>query len=203
MEPVFLGGHPAIDFLNTTFSPQGITTEVIGDGGSFLRWMVEARLLDASNAASIRRRYTGTTLDAIAADARKLRAWVAGWVDCWSRRPLDAYGTELRRLNALLARGHSYGEVVQAEDSMKLVQREHMSDAGELLALIAAQIALLIAHEDAHLIRRCAGSSCTLRFLDRTKAHRRVFCSAAACGNRAKVAAFRNRQRGNGRQEPK
>jgi predicted RNA-binding Zn ribbon-like protein len=79
---------------------------------------------------------------------------------------------------------------------VKIFQREHMLDAEELLALIAGQIALLIVHEDSQLVRRCAGASCTLRFLDRTKAHRRVFCSAAACGNRAKVAAFRNRQRG-------
>lgn len=196
MEPVFLGSHPAIDFLNTTFSPQGITTEVIGDGESLLRWMVEATLLDAPTAVSIRRRYSGTTLNAIAADARKLRGWVTGWIDRWSRRPLDTYDTELRRLNAVLERSHSYCEVVQTEDGVKIVQREHMLDAEELLALIAVQIALLISHEDPQLVRHCAGASCTLRFLDRTKAHRRVFCSAAACGNRAKVAAFRNRQRG-------
>ena len=196
MEPVFLGGHPAIDFLNTTFSPQGITTEVIGDGESFLRWMVKATLLDAPTAASIRRRYSGTTLDAVAADARKLRAWVAGWIDRWSRRPRDTHDAELRRLNALLEHSHSYREVVQTEDGLKIVQREHMLDAEELLALIAGQIALLISQEDPQLVRRCAGASCTLRFLDRTKAHRRLFCSAAACGNRAKVAAFRNRQRG-------
>ena len=196
MEPVFLGGHPAIDFLNTTFSPQGLTIEVIGDGESFLRWMVEATLLDAATAASLRRRYSSTMLDAIAADARKLRAWVAGWIDRWSRRPLDTYATEFRRLNALLERSHSYFEVVQAGDGVKIVQREHMLDAEELLALIAAQVAMLITHEDLQLVRRCAGASCTLRFLDRTKAHRRMFCSATACGNRAKVAAFRNRQRG-------
>ena len=196
MEPVFLGGHPAIDFLNTSFSPQGVTIEVIGDGESLLRWMVEATLLDAPTAASIRRRYSGTTLDAIAADARKLRAWVAGWIDRWSPRSLDTYATEFRRLNVLLERSHSYFEVVQAEDSVRIVQREHMLDAEELLALVAAQVALLITQEDLQLVRRCAGASCTLRFLDRTKAHRRMFCSAAACGNRAKVAAFRNRQRG-------
>lgn len=196
MEPVFLGSHPAIDFLNTTFSPQGIAIEVIGDGESFLRWMVEAGLLDAPTAVLIRRRYSDTALDSIAADARKLRAWTTDWVDRWSRRPLDSYDTELRRLNALLKHSHSYCEVVHAEDGVKIVQREHMLDAQELLALIAVQIALLISHEDSQLVRRCAGASCTLRFLDRTKAHRRVFCSAAACGNRAKVAAFRNRQRG-------
>jgi predicted RNA-binding Zn ribbon-like protein len=196
MQPVFLGGHPAIDFLNTTFSPQGITTEVIGDGESLLHWMVGARLLEAPTAASIRRRYSCTTLDAIATDARKLRDWVAGWIDRWSHRPWDTYDTELRRLNALLKRSRSYCEVVQAEDGVKIFQREHMLNAEELLALIGGQIALLISREDPQLVRGCAGPSCTLRFLDRTKAHRRVFCSAAVCGNRAKVAAFRNRQRG-------
>ncbi len=196
MESVFLGGHPAIDFLNTTFSPQGVTVEVIGDGESFLRWMVEARLLDSATAASIRRRYKATTLDAVAADARKLRGWAAGWIDRWSRRPRDTYASEFRRLNALLERSHSYRELAQTEDGVKIVQREHMLEAAELLALVGEQIALLIAHEDSQLIKRCAGAACTLRFLDRTKAHRRVFCSAAGCGNRAKVAAFRNRQRG-------
>jgi predicted RNA-binding Zn ribbon-like protein len=195
MEPVFLGGHPAIDFLNTSFSPQAITVEVLGNGESLLRWMVAAELLNSAAAASIRRRYSGATLDAVAADARKLRTWVGGWIDRWSRRPQDSYAAEIRRLNALLERSHSYREIVQTEDGAKIVQREHMLDAGELLALIAAQIALLIAHEDSQLVRRCAGDACTLRFLDRTKAHRRMFCSAAACGNRAKVTAFRNRQR--------
>jgi predicted RNA-binding Zn ribbon-like protein len=52
-----------------------------------------------------------------------------------------------------------------------------------------------VARENASLVKQCAGPGCTLWFLDRTKAHARRFCSAAACGNRAKVAAFRERQR--------
>jgi predicted RNA-binding Zn ribbon-like protein len=46
------------------------------------------------------------------------------------------------------------------------------------------------------LVKRRTGPGCTLWFVDRTKSHGRVFCSATACGNRAKVAAFRDRQRG-------
>jgi hypothetical protein len=195
MQPLFLGSHPAMDFLNTTFNPQGISQEVIGDGPSFLHWMVEAKLLDAPTATSLRRRYNSATLDTVAEEARKLRAWATVWIDRWSRRPQDNFDTELRRLNLLLGRSHSYHEAVQAEDGVQLVKHEHMLDAAELLALVAEQIALLIAHEDPRLIRSCAGAACTLRFLDTTKAHRRLFCSAAACGNRAKVAAFRSRQR--------
>jgi predicted RNA-binding Zn ribbon-like protein len=61
-----------------------------------------------------------------------------------------------------------------------------------------AQIASLVATEPPALVKRCAGPGCILWFVDRTKAHRRVFCSATVCGNRAKVAAFRERQRGTG-----
>jgi predicted RNA-binding Zn ribbon-like protein len=193
MRPVGIGGHPAIDFVNTTFRPQDVVVELIGDGESFLGWMVEAGLLDTATAASIRRRYSSATLDAVAADARKLRAWVAGWIDRWTRQPRDAYTAELRRLNAVLAHGHAYSEVVHAADGVQIVQREHMAEPEALLAIVATQIALLFAHEDSRLVKHCAGVSCTLRFLDRTKAHRRVFCSATACGNRARVAAFRAR----------
>jgi predicted RNA-binding Zn ribbon-like protein len=58
------------------------------------------------------------------------------------------------------------------------------------------QIAALITKEQPSLVKDCAGSTCTLWFLDQSKAHRRLFCSPSACGNRAKVAAFRDRQRG-------
>jgi predicted RNA-binding Zn ribbon-like protein len=65
----------------------------------------------------------------------------------------------------------------------------------DLLALVTQQVAQLLGMEDPTLIKRCAGAGCVLWFVDRTKAHRRVFCSTTACGNRAKVAAFRERQR--------
>ena len=64
-----------------------------------------------------------------------------------------------------------------------------------ILALIASHVATLITHESPDLLKTCTGPDCTLWFIDRTKAHRRMFCSAAGCGNRAKVAAFRERQR--------
>jgi predicted RNA-binding Zn ribbon-like protein len=85
--------------------------------------------------------------------------------------------------------------LVAAKPGWKLVEHTRIDGASALLALPAAQIAALIADETAELVKRCAGADCVLWFVDRTKAHKRVFCSATACGNRAKVAAFRDRQR--------
>jgi predicted RNA-binding Zn ribbon-like protein len=38
------------------------------------------------------------------------------------------------------------------------------------------------------LVRKCEGTTCTLWFLDVSKAHARRWCSMAVCGNRAKAA---------------
>jgi predicted RNA-binding Zn ribbon-like protein len=96
----------------------------------------------------------------------------------------------------LLARARRYPELVNTTGGYQIAERWRIDSAEELIAVVAAQIASLIATEPPALVKRCAGPGCTLWFIDRTKAHSRVFCSATVCGNRAKVAAFRERQRG-------
>jgi predicted RNA-binding Zn ribbon-like protein len=194
-KPLFLGGHPALDFLNTTFTPPGAVVDVIGSGDAFVAWLVEAGHLDAASAAKLKRRESAKTLEAVATEARKTRDWAAGWIARWRAAPSGDYESERRRLNSLLARAQNYREIVPTEEGWTLAERTHLGAAAELIALIDAPIARLVTNESPDLIRRCAGTECSLWFLDRTKAHRRVFCSAAACGNRAKVAAFRERQR--------
>ena len=63
MNPLFLGNHPAIDFLNTEFSPDGKTVETIGDGRAFLDWLVGAGLLEETVAAKFLRRFGVKALD--------------------------------------------------------------------------------------------------------------------------------------------
>jgi predicted RNA-binding Zn ribbon-like protein len=195
MKPLFLGGHPALDFLNTTLSPRGEAIELIGDGASFVAWLVSAGLLEATSAARMTRRFGSGPLDSAAAEARKLREWAADWISRWRDAPKGDYRSELRRLNGLLERGKYHPQLVPTKDGMQLIERASIDSAEELIALVAKPVALLIATEHPALVKRCAGAECTLWFLDRTKAHSRLFCSAAACGNRAKVAAFRERQR--------
>ena len=61
------------------------------------------------------------------------------------------------------------------------------------LAPVAEAVATLLAEGNFDLVRPCEGGDCVLWFYDRTKSHRRRWCSATGCGNRAKVAAFRAR----------
>lgn len=196
MEPLYLGGHPAIDFLNTAMTPDGEAVETIPDGRAYLEWLKGAGLLDEPEATRIARRIGAKGLDTAAAEARKVREWARDWLERWRARPAADYGEEIAALNKLLAREHSSHEIVAGKQGFVLVERPQLETASALISLVAMQFAAVLTTEDPTLIRNCAGSGCTLTFIDRTKAHRRMFCSAAACGNRAKVAAFRSRQRG-------
>lgn len=198
MEPLFLGSHPAMDFLNTTFSPEGTVVETIGDGQSFLEWLVAAGLLPQAAASRVRRRSGTEALNAAAEEARAIRAWASAWISRWSHTPHADYDPDLRRLNEML-HGRRYHKEVLPGSHWRLTEHYDIEGADDLLGLVATQLALLVTSEDPKLIRRCAGSGCTLWFLDRTKGHRRLFCSASACGNRAKVAAFRARRKQTGR----
>ena len=185
-----------MDFLNTRPTPRGTAIELIGDGASYAAWLERAGLLQTTTASALKRRFGAAALDAAAAEGRELREWARDWLGRWREAPRDAYTGELRRLNQLMSRTTRYPELISAEGGLEVADRWRVDSADALIAIVAVQIASLVATERPAMVKRCAGPGCTLWFVDRTKAHRRLFCSAAGCGNRAKVAAFRERQRG-------
>lgn len=199
MPAIILGSHPAADFLNTIASPAGEPIEFIGNGEQLLTWLVEADLLDQAQQDWLKQHHSSKALDGIAQRAREEREWARQWLQRWRNKPHANYSKEITHLNQLLA----LGPVVKALKSDNYSGNSGFTESWQLqmekveslLALIAGAIASLLAHEDPTLFRDCAGAGCTLSFLDRTKSHRRLYCSAAICGNRAKVAAFRERQK--------
>ena len=193
--PLFVAGHPAVDFLNTAYAPGGQRIETLVDGRALLDWMVGAQLLAEEESAALQRRFSRKALDATAHEARTVREWARTWLTAWRANPARDSSEEIQVLNKLLAREERERELVVSKRRLALVDRSRIADANALLAPIAVAIAQLVSQEGPALVKACAGADCTLWFLDRTKSHRRMFCSAAACGNRAKVAAFRLRQR--------
>ena len=196
MRPLFVGNHPAIDFLNTALAPNGKPIETIGDGKAYLEWLADAGLLDRPRATKLARLFGAKALDDAAAEARKVREWARAWLARWRMSPRSDYREEIALLNRLLSRQTCSHQVISANGEIQVVEHTEFETVDALIALVAMQIAALIAKEQSSLVKACAGSACTLWFLDQSKAHRRLFCSPSACGNRAKVAAFRDRQRG-------
>ncbi len=71
-----------------------------------------------------------------------------------------------------------------------------MGSAGALLVSLAHEAVHLFGGPEAGRIRQCQSPTCTLFFLDTSRKGDRRWCSMSACGNTAKVAEFRRRQRG-------
>jgi len=191
----FVGDHAALDFLNTIAAPRGEVIEFIPDGGAYVAWLVDAGLLDRSEVQELLDRFGKPALDRVAAEARELREWFrqvmarrAGWL-------ARGRAGEVARLNQILAMDFTYRQLEASGRHLVLREKRGFTRARQLLVPVALVLAELVTNAAPSLIKRCANPSCTLWFYDRTKAHRRRFCSAAVCGNRAKVAAFRERQR--------
>jgi len=191
---LFIADHPALDFLNSHATPAGRPIEWLADGADLLDWQVAAGMVTPEVAKKFR---AHPALDAIAAEARSLRAWLGDFVRRHAGAPLPAKAAaELQPLNRLLAKDESYARVAaDAAGQLHLERPRRWEDPEALLQPLAAAVADLACHADFRLIRRCAGHDCSLMFLDRTKAHARRWCSMAMCGNRAKAAAHRARQR--------
>lgn len=64
----------------------------------------------------------------------------------------------------------------------------------ELLAVVARSGLELLMGPHRDRIKGCDGHHCILLFVDRSRSRRRRWCSMELCGNRAKVAAWRDRQ---------
>jgi predicted RNA-binding Zn ribbon-like protein len=194
--PIVVAGHPALDLLNTVASPAGEPVEFLADGAALVRWLVASGLLDAAGGSRVARRFARSELDAAARRVVGLREWLRPLV----RRAAETGAarlspSELHRLNAALAGAARVASLVPSGRGYAVGRALRWESPDALLVLVAEAIADLVATARFALVRECAGPGCTLWFLDRTKAHRRQWCSMAVCGNRAKVAAHRRRAR--------
>ncbi|QGZ65150.1 CGNR zinc finger domain-containing protein [Paraburkholderia acidisoli] len=203
---MFVADAPGLDFLNSIATPVDETVDWIADGAGFLAWIEQAGMAPPEALAALRAQFPAADFDAVAERARALREWFRGFVGERKGRPLAAADLgALAPLNALLARDERHGELVaDAEGADRaLVYREsrrwHTPDS--LLMPVADALATLVSTEDFTHVKACEGHRCTLLFADHTRGHARRWCSMASCGNRAKVAAHRQRLKARGERE--
>ena len=204
--PFFIGDDLALDFLNSVATPAGREIEWLADGGDFIAWLEQAHAIPADIAAHFRKAAGPRSLDAVAAQARELREWFRTFVREHAGKPLRERDLrELTPLNVLLARDQAFRQIEIAgagaeqygEQGRALHWRakRHWDSPKALLLPIAEAIGKLVCEKDFALVRKCESPTCTLWFLDISKAHARRWCSMAVCGNRTKAAAHRARAR--------
>jgi predicted RNA-binding Zn ribbon-like protein len=183
VDPLFVGDHPAMDLLNTIVRLENDVVDVWQSDDDVLRWLVRTGLAQTNIASQFRR-------GALLAAARRLREVVRALIVAQkARKRLD-----LKPLNQFLAKGNSHCQLTGTKGGLAVLRQYESATPEALLAPLAEAAAEFLATADFNLVRACEGPDCVLWFYDRTKAHRRRWCSMDACGNRNKVARFRSRQ---------
>ena len=200
--PLFVADSVGIDFLNSVATPVDTPVDWLVDGDDLLAWLRAAQLAPDATLTKLKSASRMSELDAVAAQARKLREWFREFVKEHGGRSLKpAALAELEPLNRLLERDQQFSEVVvrqrgQESDSPSVFELRSQRDwrsPDSLLLPIAQSIADVICNEDFRYVKACEGSRCTLFFVDRTRSRARRWCSMALCGNRAKQSAHRER----------
>jgi predicted RNA-binding Zn ribbon-like protein len=179
----FVGDNLAINFINTRRMIEGQLTDTLQSDSNVKTWLKRLEVPIAKGTLPFD---DGVLLQ----KARALREIALSAVK--DRKSGKKFS--LVALNRFLEDAPSHA-ALKADDAMGIrVTRVYGKETVEaFLAPVAEAVADLLADGDFNLVRHCEGNACVLWFYDRTKGHRRRWCTSTGCGNRAKVAAFRAR----------
>jgi predicted RNA-binding Zn ribbon-like protein len=182
----FVADHVALDFINTEYGVGSSHVESLGSDQQVLNWLERAGLRSAQDT------FPSGKPGALLTAALQLRKSARTLVE---RRKAGG-SADASVLNRVLALGTSHQQLIWKKGNAPVLKRLRGGSTAEAaLVPVAEAIAALLVDGDFDLIRKCESDDCTLWFVDRTRSHRRRWCSMAVCGNRAKVAAFRERQK--------
>jgi len=191
---LFLAEALCLDLVNTEIVANGQAIDLLPDFASFLDWLNRAAVVADHDTREATRRWSGSTGEAALEAAKGLRLTLRRAAEAIAAgKPVPA--ATLTALNPLLAQSPVRAQLVRTKQAVAKRFRLHLREPPDLLAPIVESAADLLSSADYFLIKRCANPCCILVFYDRTNNHRRHWCSADGCGNRAKVAAYRERQR--------
>jgi predicted RNA-binding Zn ribbon-like protein len=194
---VFVADAIALDFLNSIAGAAHDGSDWISDGDGLLDWLEQTKLAPPDTTQVIREHALAGELDRVAEQARELREWFRAFVhqNMGCQLSHGAFN-ELAPLNRLLERGESYTQLVDATErelGFEIRALRRWRAPGSLLLPLAETIAQFVCDEDFSNVKACEGQNCSLIFVDHTRRRGRRWCSMAACGNRAKVQAHRDR----------
>lgn len=178
-----LGEPLTLDLVNTRVRRDGAAVDLLDSPAALVAWL---------QTQSARLPWTGPVDDGDLHAVQDLRAALAALLDARrrdSRPPLRA----LHKLNAALAQPATSTRLSWTTAGPQLLRAPAAHRRDALLHMLAADAASLLTGPSARQLRVCAHPQCVLQFIALNP--RRRWCSAAICGNRARVARHYQRQR--------
>jgi predicted RNA-binding Zn ribbon-like protein len=176
----FRGGSPALDLAATMVGRLGATPrDLLATSADLDRWLLASELAQTAPGAT----------EGDLTQARTLR-------EALYRLALSrAEGAALPDADRELLNG--YAALPTAPLRLDADGRARLSgDVRGLLAELAREGVSLLGGDFQDRIRQCEGPPCAVLFVDTSRKGDRRWCSMSACGNKAKVAEYRKREKG-------
>lgn len=185
-EPPFFADNLALDLVNTVVYTNGERFDFLQSDTDAIQWMRLAKLIPAD--------YSVTP--ALVAESgllhylKKLRTFISEQLDTLK----NGQKPDVKHINQLLSEYPLFHRLeVSAEGEIHLVNQYVAKNLKSLFYPVVLATAQLMTRTDIHLFRQCEHEDCILWFEDKTKAHKRRWCSMTTCGNKHKVTQFRKR----------
>lgn len=180
----WLGGRPAIDFVNTHRERWWRNVETLVTVEDLSLWLQQATLLHTS----------ATATTAQLRGARRLRAAInTGIQAAIDHTPTPELATD--EINRWLAHACDVQCLQARSDGLPVLLAASPADpVRHALAKVALDAATLLGTEQRDRLRICASDTCSARFYDASRAGTRRWCSMSGCGNTAKARRHRSRQ---------
>jgi predicted RNA-binding Zn ribbon-like protein len=182
----WLGGRPALDFVNTRRERWRRDVECLLSVDDVVEWLFRARLL------ARRMRAPASVLG----EARSLREAIdEGVRAAVEHRPPDLGALEIVDDWLALA-GSRPALLPDPAGQPVLTERPAADSPRRALGMVALDAARMLGRAgERERVRICASDTCSARFYDRSPAARRRWCSMALCGNQAKARRHREKAR--------
>ncbi len=190
----WLGGHPALDFVNTVHSRvDDYCEDYLTSYGDLLDWHQAANLVCDSDAQTLAATNPRAQAKAFK-EARELReglyrifhAAVEG-----RHLPED----DLEQLSHVVAASARWRMLLPVKETCSIGWDFEDARADTLLGPVAWEAIGLLTGEKMKRLKECpAPDGCGWLFLDLSKNRSRQWCSMKTCGNNAKVKRFRKKR---------
>jgi len=189
----------ALDFINTLEYDKGEPYEHLTDVSTTVQWLQRHELLHKEMVSDLIERYEHEDPQPALLRVRKVRAALRELLDATveARQPQSS---ALREVNRAL-RAPYLIELVPAKDGVSLDHRHEGDPLAGALARLSEAVARDLTQGDPRRMRICANDECRWVFRDYSPAGRRKWCDMSTCGNRAKAARHRERQKAKDKDE--
>jgi predicted RNA-binding Zn ribbon-like protein len=197
-----IGGHPALDFVNTMTGRNGTPRDWLADPAVFATWAAKAGVLTDDESRRLVARYSGDPRAAKARldRARALREAMYSCLDAAVRgvAPPAEVLDRIERAWRAAARDGS----LQWNGNKGVVIVSPLDDFNVATNRIVLSFVDLGEKLSSDRLRKCLGDNCAWFFFDTSKAGRRRWCDMAVCGNAAKYVRARNVAQSTARSRP-